>query len=76
MNLIASAIRTVERSPLPDPVTRTGIDFLVGRTCRNLLGRNLLESPAAREQAFVHAMAGHPIAAAAQDWERQAGREQ
>jgi len=34
-----------------------GIDFLVGRT-----RRNLLESPATHEQTFVRAMADHPIA--------------
>jgi len=57
VSLIASAIRTVERSPFPDSVTRTGIDFLVGRT-----RRSLLESPTTYEQAFVRAMADHPIA--------------
>ncbi len=62
MSLIASAIRTVERSPLPDPLTRTGINFLVGRTRRSLSGGSLSQRNATHEQAFVRAMAAYPIA--------------
>ncbi|MDR7034141.1 cyclopropane-fatty-acyl-phospholipid synthase family protein [Mesorhizobium sp. BE184] len=57
MNIIASAVRAVERNPLPDPVTRFGIDFLVGRTRRRLA----LEG-AAREDEFVRAMDSYSIA--------------
>jgi len=36
MSLISSAIRAVERTPLPDTATRYGIGVLVGRTRRRL----------------------------------------
>lgn len=57
MNLIASAIDTVERTPLPDPLTRYGIQFLVGRTRRRLSAGSM-----ATDGDFASAMAGHPIA--------------
>ena len=57
MNLIASAINTVERTPLPDPVTRYGIKFLVGRT-----RRRLSTVSANAEGDFARAMGQHPIA--------------
>ena len=57
MDLLASAIRTVERTPLPDPVTRLGIDFLVGRT-----RRHLSTTPDDVETRFVGDMAGWSIA--------------
>lgn len=57
MDLIASAIRTVERTPLPDNVTRMGIDYLVGRT-----RRKLAISPAETETRFVGDMARWSIA--------------
>ena len=56
MNLIAAAIRAVETTPLPDPVTRAGIDFLVGTRRRSLIGAPDTEA------AFARAMADHPIA--------------
>jgi cyclopropane-fatty-acyl-phospholipid synthase len=56
MNPIAAAIRAVEATPLPDPLTRAGIEFLVGTRRRSLaLTPN-------RDAAFARAMAGHPIA--------------
>jgi len=60
--LISGAIRTVERLPLPDPVTLAGIDYLVGRTDRALRAqpRNI-----ARE--FARTMAAFPIAVHADD---------
>lgn len=57
MNLIASAINTVERAPLPDPLTRYGIQFLVGRTRRRLSAASM-----STESDFAREMARHPIA--------------
>lgn len=57
MSLISSAIRVVERIPLPDPMTRAGIEFLVGRTERTLAAATDSE-----ECDFVQAMAAHAIA--------------
>ena len=57
VSLIASAIRSVERTELPDPVTRLGIDLLVGRT-----RRQLAIVPAGEERDFVRAMSVRPIA--------------
>jgi cyclopropane-fatty-acyl-phospholipid synthase len=57
MNLIASAINTIERTPLPDPLTRYGIQFLVGRTRRRLSA-----GPMSTEGDFARAMTEHPIA--------------
>lgn len=57
MSLIASAIRVAERSPLPDPLTRMGIEFLVGRT------RKTLDSPSGqKDNDFARSMTAHPIA--------------
>jgi cyclopropane-fatty-acyl-phospholipid synthase len=36
MSLIASAIRLLEETPLPDPITKCGIDLVVGRARRRL----------------------------------------
>jgi cyclopropane-fatty-acyl-phospholipid synthase len=57
VNLVATVIGLVERAPLPDPVTRFGIDLLVARSCRQ---RDA--TPAADEQAFAQAMSCYPIA--------------
>ncbi|MET2827660.1 hypothetical protein [Mesorhizobium shangrilense] len=57
MNLIASAIDTVERTPLPDPLTRYGIQFLAGRTRRRRSAGSMCI-----DGDFACAMAGHPIA--------------
>src|SRR5579863_5481525 len=56
MNILESAIRAVEIAPLPDPVTRFGVNFLVGRT-----QRKLAVEPS-RDAQFARAMADHPIA--------------
>ncbi len=56
MGLLESAIRTVERTPLPDPVTRFGVEFLVSRTRRKLAS----EPP--RDAVFARGMIEHPIA--------------
>ena len=55
MGLVATAIRAVERAPLPDAATRRGISFLVGRTRRRL-------ARAADEACFAEAMASRGIA--------------
>ena len=36
MSLLAAAIRSVERLPLPDAVTKAGIDFLLRRATRRM----------------------------------------
>ena len=57
MSLISSAIRAAERAPLPDPLARIGIQFLVGRTKRKL------DAASGREESdFARAMSEHPIA--------------
>jgi len=56
MNPIALAIRAVEATPLPDPVTRAGIRFLVETRRRSLA------SAIAADAAFARAMVAHPVA--------------
>jgi cyclopropane-fatty-acyl-phospholipid synthase len=56
--MIALATGAVERLPLPDRLTRLGIDFLVGRT-----SRKLASAPADAEQSFAAGFAAFPIAA-------------
>ena len=56
LTLLETAIRAVESTPLPDAVTRFGVDFLVGRTRRKLAVQP------SQEAQFAHAMAQHPIA--------------
>ena len=56
MSLIEAAIRAVEATPLPDPVTRLGIDFLVGQT------RRRLAAAPPSDDGFARAMVDHPIA--------------
>lgn len=56
MTLIASAITLIERGPVPDPLLRQGIQFLVGRTRRRLAGDPSLDD------AFAKGMTGYPIA--------------
>ncbi|MGE0500259.1 MAG: cyclopropane-fatty-acyl-phospholipid synthase family protein [Rhizobiaceae bacterium] len=55
--MIGPAIRLVEATPLPDPITRLGIGLLVGRT-----RRNLASTPEAEEEAFARTMTAFPIA--------------
>jgi cyclopropane-fatty-acyl-phospholipid synthase len=57
LSLIASAIRSIERAPLPDAVIRLGIDFLL--TQRR---RHLSVTPSSEERDFARAMSGYPIA--------------
>ena len=56
MNPVATLIRAAEATPLPDRITRAGIDLLVGMRRRSLKGAD--DSDA----AFVRGMARHPIA--------------
>jgi len=67
MNPIAAMTSAVERLPLPDPVMRAGIAFLVDRTARRL-GR--IESSAA-DESFIAGMADYPIAAHTDDANQQ-----
>jgi len=57
MSLISSVIRVAERSPLPDPLARMGIELLVGRTRRRLSTALDCE-----EGDFARTMADRPIA--------------
>jgi cyclopropane-fatty-acyl-phospholipid synthase len=54
MSLITAATDLVERVPLPDAVTESGISWLVGRTRRKLAGGDV--------SAFVRRMAGDAVA--------------
>jgi cyclopropane-fatty-acyl-phospholipid synthase len=57
MSLISLAIHAAERSPLPEPLARMGIEFLVGRTRRKLATASHRE-----ESDFALAMSKHSIA--------------
>lgn len=57
MSTLAAAVSLFERLPLPDAVSRLGIEFLVGQTSRRLTAA---EPNAAAE--FARAMARRPIA--------------
>ena len=57
MSLINTAIRAVERLPLPDAVTLAGIDYLVGRT-----DTRLAREDKAIDRAFAQDMVRYPIA--------------
>lgn len=57
MSFIAAAGRVAERLPVPDSLTRLGIDLLVGRTRRELAAL-----PAETERLFAQQMAERPIA--------------
>lgn len=57
MGLISAASKIVERVPVPDQVTRAGIDFLCGRTARSLS-----RTDADAELAFAREMIDRPIA--------------
>jgi cyclopropane-fatty-acyl-phospholipid synthase len=56
MNLVSFGTAAVERIQLPDPVTRAGVSFLVGRTAR----RMAMQTGA--EAGFAAGMVAHPIA--------------
>ncbi len=62
MSLIAAAINAVERAPLPDAMTRAGVDFLVGRT-----RRRLSRATAEDEIRFAETMPAYSIAEHADD---------
>lgn len=57
MGFIAMANRMAERTPLPDLVTRAGIEMLVGRTRRELAAK-----PAGFERDFAQGMGAFPVA--------------
>jgi cyclopropane-fatty-acyl-phospholipid synthase len=56
MNLVSLGTAAVERLPLPDPVTKAGVSFLVGRTARHMA----LQPD--QTWQFAAAMDAHPIA--------------
>jgi len=51
MNVIGAAIRAVEATPLPDPLTRAGVDFLVGMRRRSLVDLPSIDATFARDMA-------------------------
>ncbi len=57
MSLIASAIKSVERLPLPDTMTLAGIRFLVERT-----RHRIADKAGTDDGAFARAMRDYPIA--------------
>ena len=57
MSMVPRVIEAVERWPLPDVVTRTGIAALVGRT-----RRKLVQPDEPGERAFAAGMTAYPIA--------------
>ena len=57
MSFIARGIRAVEQAPVPDAVTRAGIEFLCARTARRLAAAS-----AADEARFAEDMSSHPVA--------------
>jgi cyclopropane-fatty-acyl-phospholipid synthase len=57
MSLIRNAIHAFAEAPVPDPVSRSAIGFLVA-TAR----RKLADPPAGIENAFAREMSGRPIA--------------
>jgi cyclopropane-fatty-acyl-phospholipid synthase len=67
-SLIPAAIRAVETTPLPDPVTRAGIRYLVG-TRRRSLARAPDSSAQFARDMLTHAIAEHTDAANAQHYE-------
>jgi cyclopropane-fatty-acyl-phospholipid synthase len=62
MSLTAAAGRAVERGPVPDPITRVGIAFLVARARRRLEGE-----PVDTAATFAEDMRSHPIAENTED---------
>ena len=56
MNLTAAAARAIERAPIPDPITRLGVAWLVARARRRL--RNTRDA----EANFARDMRSRPIA--------------
>ncbi len=69
MSFISSALTVVERCPLPDPVTRMGIDFLVGRTRTRLAGPTEGEEHRFASEMDAWPVADHPDAANRQHYE-------
>lgn len=57
MSLVRDAVHALEGAPVPDPLSRLGIDWLVARTAKRMAGQ-----PADAEAAFALDMAHHPIA--------------
>lgn len=68
MSLIETAIRAVEATPLPDPLTRAGIDFLVSTRRRSLAAIPPCEAEFARDMA-LHPIAEHSDLANEQHYE-------
>lgn len=69
MSLVASTIRAAERAPLPDPLARMGVAFLVGRTKRKLAAFSGQEEAEFARTMTEHAIAEHAEAANQQHYE-------
>ena len=68
MSMLASAIDVIENTPLPDWMTRGGVNLLVGRTRRRLATRPSTDAPFAAMMG-EHAIALHASEANAQHYE-------
>jgi cyclopropane-fatty-acyl-phospholipid synthase len=68
MTMLVSAIGAIERTPLPDWMTRGGVNFLVGRTRRRLADQPVVDEPFAA-MMNEHAIALHADEANAQHYE-------
>jgi cyclopropane-fatty-acyl-phospholipid synthase len=62
MTLTALAGRAVERAPIPDALTRLGIEFLVARARRRLRDQSRAARACDAEADFARDMSAHPIA--------------
>jgi cyclopropane-fatty-acyl-phospholipid synthase len=69
MSAISTVIAAAERLPLPDPVTRAGIGYLVGRTARHLRRRGEQSNPAFARDMTRYAVAENTGDANAQHYE-------
>ena len=67
MPIVERLISATERAPLPDAVTRAGIDFLVGRTRRQLA----LQADEEITERFAQSMMDFPIALATSEANEQ-----
>jgi cyclopropane-fatty-acyl-phospholipid synthase len=68
MSVLASAIDVIERAPLPDWITRSGVSLLVERTRRRLASQPEIDAPFAAMMG-KHAIALHASDANAQHYE-------
>ncbi|BCM19139.1 cyclopropane-fatty-acyl-phospholipid synthase [Mesorhizobium sp. J8] len=69
VSLISTAIRAVERAPIPDTATRYGIGVLVGKTRRRLARAAAIEEKRFASDMVRYSIAEHTVAANEQHYE-------